>query len=264
MASNNSVDFLEIKKGKAKIDWGYRINQRIDSVIFPLMEDNKELFNNSNEYYMHSVLDYSGYRIFGHSDLEVPTYYPLNGKDTYSLVALNETELIGKAVSHLIPAFTKFLQRKIEESGKMGEVFLGCKIVSDFEEARNPFRYINGGGIAWVKSLYNQYHHIQYHLAPDDITEGRLASDIRDEWEESSEFQSYKDKFIQLIHKECGAENFTKKEAQKIIVEAREMEVINDIKEIQSDIQFMRKLERYNELKQDKQDIEKFINLLTK
>lgn len=262
--ANNSVDFLEIKKGKVKIDWGYKINQRIDARLFPLQNENKVLFRETNEYYMHSVLDYSGYRIFNHSDLEVTTYYPLNGKDRYSLVALNEEHLINKSITFLVPAFKNFLERKIKESGKMGETIMGCKIVSDFEEARIPFRYINDGGIAWIKSLYNQYHHIQYDLAPGDMTEGRLAGDIRDEWEESSEFQSYRESFISYINRECGAENFTKKEAQKIIVEAREIEILNDITDMESDREFMRKFERYNELKQEKKDIQPFINLLKK
>lgn len=255
--NNKSIDFLEIKKGKVKFECWYEINDRVEKLLFP----NKKL---SNEFYdsyegrLYYVFRYVGYKVFNSTEIEVSTWYPLNGKDTFNLVQINRNEIINYGVDNSINYFIKHMERKIVEYSNL----TNNKLDKSIELIKKSTSTLLDSKYIICKILFNKYWDIIYNDSTLDFNSDDVNYHIREEWEKSIEMEELRTKFIDKIDELCSNLNFTKSESQKIIIEDSLYDLVNQITELNNDYEFNKKYIHYSELKELKLNLEKIKSLI--
>ncbi len=255
--NNKSIDFLEIKKGKVKFECWYEINDRVEKLLFPNKKTSNEFYD-SYEGRLYDVFHYVGYRIFNSTEIEVPTWYPLNGKDTYSLVQINHNKIINIGVDNSINYFIKHIERKIIEYSNLTNI----KLDKSIELIKKSTSTLLDSKYLICKILFNKYWDIVYDDYTLDYTPNDVNYHIREEWEKSIEMEELRVKFIEKVNELCSNINFSKSESQKMIVEDSLYDVVNKITELNKDYEFNRKYIHLIELKELKLNLEKIKSLI--
>jgi hypothetical protein len=259
--NKKSIDFLEIKKGKVSIDWSYDLNNKIRTDFFPQKKlVSVEIYKNTIEYRMYSVIECIGNSIFRNTTLDFQTWYLLNGKDTHSLVSINHTRLLGRGMRFVCKFFSEYLERKIIESGKTGVVVSGKRIINDFTEVQGMFNLIHDGNILYSKMLFNNYFTIVFDKG--DLTQSEVVYEIRDDWEVSKEFSELKESYFNEIKDDCGTELYSKKESHLEILNYELTFIDKNMNEIDNDKQFIRKMESYQSLISEREKLSNILKTL--
>lgn len=255
--NNKKIDFLEIKKGKVKFECCYEINDKIEELLFPNKKCTNEFYN-SYEGRLYNVFHHVGYRIFKSSEIEVSTWYPLNGKDTYSLVQINRNKIINIGVEYSINYFIKHIERKVIEYSNLTNI----KLDKSIELIKKSTSTLFDSKYLICKILFNKYWDIVYDDSTLDLTPNDVNYHIKDEWEKSIEIEELRVKFIEKVDELCSNSNFSKSESQKIILEDSLYDLVNKITKLNNDYDFNRKYIQYIELNELKLNLEKIKSLI--
>lgn len=252
------VNFLEIKKGIVKFNCGYKINDGIERLLFPNLEFTKE-FHNSYDIKLRSVITDLGQSIFNYNDVEISTWYPLNGRDEYSLVDINYDKITNIGIGITFNYFIKFLERKIVEYSNLKNL----KLEKSIEIINKSICTLSDSESIFCKILFKKYWDIVF----DDSTlcytyPYEVRDHIRNEWDSSIEIEELRVKFMEKVDELCSSSRFSKSESQKIIIEHTLQNVINELNEFNNDSQFNRRLIQFNELNESKLNLEKIKSLI--
>lgn len=256
MKKNNNVDFLEIRKGKVNVNWGYEINEQIRERF----STNEDISSNSIENLLVDVMK-CGYDVFGNDGFDVNTYYLLNGKESHSLVSVNEIMLINSTVRRIIKSFNEFVEVKLNQYGvekdKQNEI-------KDFiKSTKEITSFLSDGVILRTKILGLKYLNI---ILDDDSTESNWDGvyNIREQFKNSVEFTELIEITKRRINDFCSVSNNDKLDSHKEILESEQLRVNECIDDLENDTSFSNKLQLYNNLNERKQKLSEVINVIKK
>lgn len=252
----NNVDFLEIRKGKVNVRWGYEI----DNLISERFELNEQFNSNSVEKMLGDVLK-CGYDVFGFDGIDVNSYYLLNGKENFSLVSVNETTLIKDAVRRILKSFNEFVEVKMNQWGVENDK---QKEINDFiKSTKEITSFLSNGITLRTKILGSKYLNI---ILDKDSTTSNWdgVHKLKNEFKSSVEFSELIETIKNTIEDYCSVSSNTKVDSHIEILECEQLRVQNLIDDLNGDTKFKYKLESYNNLIERKQKLNEVINVIKK
>jgi hypothetical protein len=254
--NSNNVDFLEIRKGKVNVNWGYEI----DNLIGERFSPTEEVSSTSIEKVFVDVMK-CGYDVFSYDGIDVNTYYLLNGKESHSLVSVNESMLINSTVRGIIKSFNEFVEVKLNiygvEKDKQNEIKNFIKSTKEITS------FLSDGIILRTKILGYKYLNIV--LDDDKIESNRSGMyEVREQFKNSIEFSELIEITKHRIDDFCSVSDNDKIDSHKEILESEQFRVLQTIKDLKNDTSFNNKLEMYNNLIERKQKLSEVINVIKK
>lgn len=253
---SNSVDFLEIRKGKVNVNWGYEIDKLIGK-RFSLTE---EVSSTSIEKVFVDVMK-CGYDVFSYDGIDVNTYYLLNGKESHSLVSVNENVLINSTVRGVIKSFNDFVEIKLNLYGvKMDKQ----NEIKDFiKSTKEITSFLSDGIILRTKILGFKYFKIM--MEDDTInTNWDCMYEVREQFKNSVEFSELKEITKRRIDDYCSVSINDKIDSHIEILESEQLNVLQSIKDLETDTSFRNRLQLYNNLNERKEKLSNVINVIKK
>ncbi len=253
---SKNVDFLEIRKGKVNVNWGYEVDNLIDE-RFSLSE---EVSSTSIEKVFVDVMKY-GYDVFSYEGIDVNTYYLLNGKESHSLVSVNESILINSTVRGIIKSFNEFVEVKLNQYGV--EMDKQNEIKDFIKSTKEITSFLSDGITLRTKILGLKY--LKIILDDDKINSNRDGMyEVREQFKNSVEFSKLKQITKRSIDDYCSVSNNDKIDSHKEILESEQLNILQSIKDLEFDTTFKKRLQLYNCLIERKQKLSEVINVIKK
>lgn len=254
--NSNNVDFLEIRKGKVNVNWGYEIDKLIGERFSPT----EEVSSTSIEKVFVDVMK-CGYDVFSYDGIDVNTYYLLNGKESHSLISVNETTLIKSTVRGIIKSFNEFVEVKLNlygvENDKQNEI-------KDFIKSTKEITSFLSDGITLRTKIFG-FKYFKILLEDDTINSNwDCMYEVREQFKNSVEFSELIEITKNRIDSFCSVSDNNKIDSHKEILESEQLRVKECIDDLENDTSFSNKLQLYNNLNERKQKLSEVINVIKK
>lgn len=253
---SNSVDFLEIRKGKVNVRWSYEIDNQISERFSPTVE----VSSNSIERLFVDVMK-CGYDLFDINGIDINTYYLLNGKESHSLISVNKNMLINSIVRGIITSFNEFVEVKLNlygiENDKQNEI-------KDFiKYSKEITSFVSNGIILRTKILGYKYLNI---VLDDDKIKSNWSgmNKVKEEFIGSVQFSKLIENTEFRINDLCSVSDNDKLDSHKQILMSEHIRVKECIDDFKNDKSFINKLQLHTNLIELNQKLSDVINIIKK